>query len=207
VFNVANGTVSGRAETIRLHRKEEHFMINQPSTRRDFSLRLATLFPVVGIAGTSFASAAMTASAVPGEVISNTAESIHQEVVFKASPTRVYEALTDAKQFNKVVQLAGMSLGTSPTEISPEVGGGFSLFGGHILGRHVELVPNQRIVQAWRVAVWDPGVYSIAKFELTKQGPATKLVFDHTGFPNGLAQHLADGWKAHYWDTLEKYLA
>ena len=31
------------------------------------------------------------------EEISHTAESIHQEVVFKASRNRVYEALTDAK--------------------------------------------------------------------------------------------------------------
>jgi predicted TIM-barrel fold metal-dependent hydrolase len=57
------------------------------------------------------------------------------------------------------------------------------------------------------VVVWNPGVYSIAKFELAEQGPGTKLIFDHTGFPEGQAQHLADGWKEHYWDTLEKYLA
>jgi activator of HSP90 ATPase len=182
-------------------------MINRLSTRRDFSVRLATLFPVLSIAGTSLASFAMAASAVPGEVISHTAESIHEEVVFKASPKRVYEALTDAKRFDKLVELSGLSMKDAPTQISPEVGGAFSLFAGHIVGRHIELVPNRRIVQAWRVVVWNPGVYSIAKFELAEQGPGTKLIFDHTGFPEGLAQHLADGWKEHYWDTLEKYLA
>ena len=41
-----------------------------------------------------------------GEGISHTAESIHQEVVFKASRNRVYEALTDAKQFDHVVQVS-----------------------------------------------------------------------------------------------------
>ena len=182
-------------------------MINQLSTRRDFSVRLATLFPVLSITGTSFASSATAAKAVPGEVISHTAESIHQEVVFKASSKRVYEALTDAEQFDKLVELSGISMKDAPTQISSEVGGAFSLFAGHIVGRHIELVPNQRIVQAWRVVVWNPGVYSIAKFELAEQGPGTKLIFDHTGFPEGQAQHLADGWKEHYWDTLEKYLA
>ncbi len=34
-------------------------------------------------------------------------ESIHQEPVFKASRKRVYEALTDAKQFSKVTELSG----------------------------------------------------------------------------------------------------
>ena len=38
--------------------------------------------------------------------ISSACEVIHQEVVFKAIPKRVYEALTDAKQFNKVVLLS-----------------------------------------------------------------------------------------------------
>jgi activator of HSP90 ATPase len=102
---------------------------------------------------------------------------------------------------------AGKSFGTTPTAISREVGGTFSIFGGHITGRQIELVPNQRIVQAWRVVDWDPGVYSIAKFELLEQGTGTKLVFDHTGFPKGDAEHLAQGWKSHYWDSIDKFLA
>jgi activator of HSP90 ATPase len=145
------------------------------------------------------------------EDLSRTAESIHQEPVFKASRKRVYEALTDTKQFDKVIQLSGvmtsMPPGGKPTEINRGEGGTFTLFGGHIVGRHVELVPNERIVQAWREVTWDPGVYSIAKFELVEQGSGTKLVFDHTGFPKGRGDHLAAGWKAYYWEPLEKLLA
>jgi uncharacterized protein YndB with AHSA1/START domain len=144
--------------------------------------------------------------------ISSACEVIHQEVVFKASRKRVYEALTDAKQFNKVVMLSaamqsGMAPGSKPAEVSPEVGGGFSAFGGYVSGRHIELVPNERIVQAWRAASWGPGQYSIARFELTEQGSGTKLVFDHAGFPQGQGAHLAEGWKANYWEPLEKYFA
>jgi uncharacterized protein YndB with AHSA1/START domain len=145
------------------------------------------------------------------EEISRTAESIHQEAVFTASRKRVYEALTDAKQFDKVIQLSGvmqsMHLPDKPAEISREVGGAFTLFGGYITGRHVELVPNERIVQAWRTGGWAPGVYSIAKFELVEQGSGTRIVFDHTGFPKGEAEVLASGWKAHYWEPLVKLLA
>jgi len=145
------------------------------------------------------------------EEISHTAESIHQEPVFKASRKRVYEALTDTEQFDKIIQISGvmksMHLGGKPTKISREVGGAFALFGGYITGRHVELVPNERIVQAWRTGGWDPGVYSIAKFELVQQGSGTKIVFDHTGFPKGAAETLASGWKAHYWEPLQKLLA
>jgi activator of HSP90 ATPase len=144
------------------------------------------------------------------EEISRTGESIHQQVAFKASRRRVFEALTNAKQFNQVTALSaamrsGMAPAAVPT-IGQEAGGAFSLFGGYIVGRQIELVPDERIVQAWRVARWDPGVYSIARFELTEQGPGTKLVFDHTGFPKGEAEHLAAGWKGNYWEPLEKFL-
>lgn len=169
---------------------------------------------LVGAAGVvsylTLGSADVRAGAV--DEISSACEVIHQEVSFKVSRKRVYEALTDAKQFNKVVQLSaaiqsGMVPGGKPVEVSPEVGGAFSAFGGHITGRHVELVPNERIVQAWRAGGWGPGQYSIARFELVEQGSGTKIVFDHTGFPQGQAQHLAEGWKANYWEPLEKYFA
>jgi len=144
--------------------------------------------------------------------ISRTCEAIHQEVVFKASRKRVYEALTDAKQFNRVVMLSaavqsGMVPKDKPVEVSTEVGGAFSAFGGHIMGRHVELIPHERIVQAWRAASWEPGQYSIARFELAEQGSGTKLIFDHTGFPQGQGAHLAEGWRTNYWEPLEKYFA
>jgi activator of HSP90 ATPase len=145
------------------------------------------------------------------DVISHTADSIHQEPGFTASPKRVYEALTDAKQFTRVIQLSGalqaMRLPDKPAEISREVGGAFALYGGYITGRHVELVPNVRVVQAWRAGDWPPGVYSIAKFELVEQGSGSKIIFDHTGFPKGEAEGLASGWKAHYWEPLAKVLA
>jgi len=136
-----------------------------------------------------------------GEEISHAAESIHQEPLFHASRKRVYEALLDTKQFAAVEHLSaavrsGMALGNKATQIDRQAGGTFAIYGGHIVGRHIELVPDTRIVQAWRV-----------RFELVEQGSGTKIVFDHTGFPNGQAQHLAEGWKSNYWEPLEKYLS
>jgi activator of HSP90 ATPase len=145
--------------------------------------------------------------------ISRAAESIHQERRFDASRKRIYDALTVTKQFDKITQLtgvmqsAGMAKMQKPTEISPHVGGPFALFGGYITGRQIELLPDEIIVQAWRVGSWGRGVYSIARFELTVQGGSTKIIFDHTGFPNGEAEHLASGWQEHYWDPLAKYLS
>ena len=146
------------------------------------------------------------------EEILRAEEAIHQEPVFKASRKRVYEALTDAMQFGKVVQLSaamqsgGMKTRAAPVTVSREAGGAFSAFGGYITGRQVELVPNERIVQVWRAGSWDPGSYSIAKFVLAEQGAETKIKFDHTGFPKGQAEHLAEGWRTNYWEPLAKVL-
>jgi activator of HSP90 ATPase len=143
--------------------------------------------------------------------VSKTAEAIHQEPLFKASAKRIYDALTDEQQFQKVTMLSvdakGTDFATKPAVISRDLGSAFSLFGGYITGRQIEMVPNQRLVQAWRASSWPVGVYSIARFELVAEGAGTKIVFDHTGFPQGDGEHLAAGWKAHYWEGLEKFLA
>jgi hypothetical protein len=88
----------------------------------------------------------MSAAAAATPEIRHSAESIHQEVILKAEPARVYVALTDGKQFQEVVLLSaavksGMVPAATPAEISPEPGGVFSLFGGHLSGRIVELSP------------------------------------------------------------------
>jgi uncharacterized protein YndB with AHSA1/START domain len=136
---------------------------------------------------------------------------IHQEVVFKAAPARVYHALTDTHEFDRLVILSGaipaMNLQNAPTRISDEVGGAFALFGGYITGRHLELEPGVRIIQAWRAGSWAPHVYSIARFELTADPGGTRLVFDHTGFPGSEGGSLARGWREHYWAPLAKVLA
>ncbi len=124
---------------------------------------------------------------------------IHYEIDFHPSPQRLYEAILDPKQF---AAFSGM-----PATIDPTPGGAFSQFAGQIEGRTVELIPNQRIVQAWRPSHWDPGIYSIVHFEFRPRAAETTLIFDHTGFPVGDYDHLDWGWHNHYWDPLKKFLA
>jgi uncharacterized protein YndB with AHSA1/START domain len=179
-------------------------LANDPTRRQAIAVVASSLAGLVLASTKGWAQAA-------GE-ISHTAESIHQEVVFKASRKRVFEALTQAKQFDQVVQLSDAKKTMMPqnapaTEISPEVGGTFSTFGGLIVGRHIELVPDERIVQAWRPAYWKPGVYSLVRFELAESGSDTKLTLDHRGFPDGDGKGLLDGWNKNYWQPLAKYLA
>jgi len=170
-----------------------------PATRRQI---------VTGIAATMAALAAGSragAHAKAPEVTEKPADpahaaltALHYDIDFKASPQRFCQAIMDAKQF---AAFSGM-----PAEIDAKPGGAFTLFGGMIVGRTIELVENERIVQAWRPTHWDGGVYSLIHFELKPRGGEMTLAFDHTGFPAGDYDSLDEGWHIHYWEPLRKSL-
>jgi len=63
------------------------------------------------------------------------ANAIRQEVIFKASPKRVYDALLDSKQFSEFS-------GGAPAEINRDPGGAFSCFGGVITGETLSFYPT-----------------------------------------------------------------
>lgn len=140
--------------------------------------------------------AARAAPAEGKEVIPG---AILQQADFKAPPDRVFKLLTDEKLF------AAMS--GAPAKIENKEGGAFSLFGGAILGRNLELVDAKRVVQAWRDAAWAPGLYSVVRFELTAAGPGTHVAFDQAGYPQSDRASLVEGWKSHYWDPMKAYFA
>src|ERR1022692_2129753 len=121
------------------------------------------------------------------------AEVIHQEIDFMATPKRIYEALMDSAQHAAFTA-------NGAAQISRDAGGTFTCHGGIIFGRNIELIPDKRIVQAWRVANWDEGIYSIVRIDLKEHEGGTRLVLVHTGFPDGQAEHLGPGWHERYWD-------
>jgi activator of HSP90 ATPase len=138
---------------------------------------------------------AQTSSATPCP----SGSSLHQEVEFQATPQRIYTVLLDSKQFAAFTGLAA--------EIDPQAGGACNMFGGLISGRNIELLPNERLVQAWRPTHWESGVYSIVRFELKPRDAGSRLVFDQTGFPGEEYEHLSEGWSSRYWVPLKKFLA
>jgi activator of HSP90 ATPase len=171
-------------------------------TRRQAIAGAVIAFGGVSASSLAWARAQQPASAMkeaPSKPENQARTTIHEEVMFDASPQRIYEALLNSKQF---AAFSGM-----PADIDAKAGGAFSMFGGMIVGRNVELVAKVRVVQAWRPTHWDPGAYSIVKFELKEKGAGRALVLDHRGFPEGEFDSLEAGWKSHYFERLKEYLA
>jgi uncharacterized protein YndB with AHSA1/START domain len=140
----------------------------------------------------------------PMQPVNNSLSSIHQEAVIAAPPERVFELLTSGSLFGAAT---GM-----PAEITPREGDAFSAFGGRVEGRQIELVPGQRVVQAWRFgaahpSAWEPGVYSTVRFTLAPAGDGTRLVIDHTGVPAEWIEHISQGYPSFYEEPIAKFFA
>lgn len=128
--------------------------------------------------------------------------SIHREALIEARPDQIFELLTDGAAF---AAATGM-----PAELTDREGDAFTLFGGRIEGRQVELVRGRRVVQAWRLggahdSPWDPGVFSVVRFTLQPEAAGTRLVIDHDGIPAEWADHVAGGYPAFYEEPIRRY--
>ncbi|PCI88177.1 MAG: hypothetical protein COB24_03540 [Hyphomicrobiales bacterium] len=123
-------------------------------------------------------------------------ERIEQEEIINASAADIYAALTQADIFREMTG--------PPAEISADEGGEFSLFGGFITGRNIELVSGVRLVQAWRSKSWDEGVYSVVLFTFEEADGKTLVKLVHTGFPVDQKPHLEEGWHKNYWSNLSQ---
>ena len=123
---------------------------------------------------------------------------IHQEVVFKAAPHDVYEALMDPKKHAEFTH--------STVTIERKIGGKVTAYDDYIDGENVELVPGEKIVQRWHASDWPKGHYSLATFVLKPHKRGTQLIFNQTGVPAEQYQDIFDGWHDHYWEPMRAIL-
>jgi uncharacterized protein YndB with AHSA1/START domain len=124
-------------------------------------------------------------------------KTIKQKVKFHASPEQIYKLLTDSKQH--------ASLTGGSAQISRKIGGPFSIRDGLVSGIIVDLLPGERLVQAWRTRAFPIGIFSMAAFELsrTKNG-GTELVLTHRGVPKSLIPKIEKEWRKFYWERIRK---
>jgi uncharacterized protein YndB with AHSA1/START domain len=132
--------------------------------------------------------------------------SIQQQAMIGADPEQVYAVLADAEALSALSEMSGT--------VGRSAGAEFAAFDGHVVGRQIELVPGERIVQAWRFPVWEPGVYSIVRFTVTAEGAGTRLVIDQDGEPDELDglgchrtwhDHLDANWPTFYLTPLAEH--
>jgi activator of HSP90 ATPase len=125
--------------------------------------------------------------------------SITQQALIAAEPAEVYAVLADADALSALSGMSGVP--------GPSAGEEFSAFDGNVTGRQIELVPGQRLVQAWRFPQFAPGTYSMVSFTLTAEAGGTRLVIQQHGEPDDWHDHIDANWPTFYLTPLENHFA
>ena len=121
---------------------------------------------------------------------------IKQTYQINSSIDKVWEALVNPKIVN--------AWGGGPAKMDAKVGSKFSLWGGDIHGKNIEVVKNKKLVQDWYGGEWDEPSKLI--FNLTAQDGKTQLELVQENVPDKEYQDISDGWQDYYIGPMKAYL-
>ncbi|KAJ3209776.1 hypothetical protein HDU82_000138 [Entophlyctis luteolus] len=90
-----------------------------------------------------------------------------------------------------------------PAIIKPEAGAEVSLFGGNVTGKILEIVPNKKIVQTWRLKSWPSSHYSTVTLTLEEQRESVTLRLSQTDVPIGEKELTTTNWTGYYFNGIK----
>lgn len=124
---------------------------------------------------------------------------LKQDYVFQTSADQLYRTWLDPQRVAAFTRLEPVM-----SAFPPAPGSEYKLFGGSVEGQFLELVPDKRIVQLWRLLAWKAGHF--AKFDITfDQGHGeTKMHVDFSGIPIGEEEVVLDNFKSRYVDSIKR---
>lgn len=112
-----------------------------------------------------------------------------------APPEDVYIALTNP---------ATIQLWTGePAVMSTEPGSEFSLWEDSIVGKNIEFIQNQQLVQQWYFDGQEEP--SIVTIKLHAKGAGTSVELRHTNIPDEAYDDIVEGWDEQYFGSLQEF--
>ncbi|MGZ3423729.1 MAG: SRPBCC domain-containing protein [Polyangiales bacterium] len=125
-------------------------------------------------------------------------DSIRASIVLPASKERLYEAFLDPKEH--------AAFTGSPATGSAKTGSKFTAWDGYITGKHLELHPHDRIVQAWRTTDFPEGAPdSRLEISFAPATGGTRVTIAHDGLPAGDGERYLRGWKRFYFTPMRDH--
>jgi len=121
---------------------------------------------------------------------------ITKQYKFNAPIGDVWKALVNAKTIDE--------WGGGPAAMNDKVGTEFSLWGGDVYGKNLEVIPEKKLVQDWYGGKWDKP--SKATFELSTRCGKTTLNFSQTDVPEDEVTDIDAGWDDYYFGPMQDLL-
>lgn len=127
-------------------------------------------------------------------------KTIKQTYLINAPAEKVWQALVDPKIID--------DWGGGEAKMSEDVGFEFSLWGGDIHGKNIEVVNpptgGKKLMQDWMAGKWDN--YSNVTFTLSEKDGKTKVELLHENIPDNEADEIEVGWGRYYLGPLKELL-
>ena len=120
-------------------------------------------------------------------------KTIKQAYKINASVEKVWEALVNPEIINK--------WGGGPAKMSDKLED-FSLWGGDVYGKNIEVVPCKLLKQEWYGGKWAKP--SIMSFKLSEKDGLTTVELFQTDIPDEEEKDIDMGWKDYYMEPLKK---
>ncbi|RCK66023.1 Hsp90 co-chaperone AHA1 [Candida viswanathii] len=80
----------------------------------------------------------------------------------------------------------------------PKEGTDFELFGGSVSGKILKLVPNELIIELWRLLDWKEGHFAQLDIKLVQGGSETTMVVKFSGIPIGEEERVRNNFEERY---------
>jgi activator of HSP90 ATPase len=125
-------------------------------------------------------------------------ESIHLEIYLPVSARELFRAWLDS------VEHRGFTGETA--QITSHLGDSFTVGGGYITGKTLEMERPRRILQSWRCSDFaesDPD--SLLELLFVPEDNGTRLLLNHTNLPDKLKAELESGWQEYYFTPMQRY--
>jgi activator of HSP90 ATPase len=124
------------------------------------------------------------------------ADQIEKTYIINVGLNKVWAALTIP------VEIDGW--GAGPAKMNMEEGGEFSLWGGDIHGKNIEVKAPNYLRQEWYGGAWKAP--STVEFWLSNEDGQTKLRLTQNGVPAEEADDIDNGWDEYYLSAIKEYL-
>lgn len=118
---------------------------------------------------------------------------LHLEPTFNTTAEQLYVTLLDKQRVDAWTRSSAQIEAFPPKE-----GSAFQLFGGSVTGSFVKLVPNEQIVQKWRLENWRAGHYAELDIQLKQGAGETTMVVKWTGVPIGEEDRVRGNFEDYY---------
>lgn len=118
---------------------------------------------------------------------------LHLEPSFNTSAEQIYLTLLDEARIGAWTRSAPVI-----EKFPPKEGSEFKFFGGSVSGKFLKLVPNEQIVELWRLDDWKAGHFAQLDMKLVQSSGETKLVVKFSGIPIGEEERVKNNFEERY---------